>query len=55
MWNIWGRRKCIQRARDHLGDPEVDVSRFIKLNLKSVGRKWNGLIWLKIGTDGGLL
>jgi hypothetical protein len=29
----WGN----QRARDHLGDPEVDVSKFIKLNLKSVG------------------
>jgi len=36
----WGN----QRTRDHLGDPEVDVSRFIKLTLKSVGRKWNGLI-----------
>jgi len=35
--------------------PEVDVSKFIKLNLKPVGRKWNGLIWLKIETDGGLL
>jgi hypothetical protein len=44
-----------QRARDRLGDQEVDVSKFIKLNLKSVGREWNGLIWLKIGTDGGLL
>jgi len=47
----WGN----QRASDHLGDPEVDVSKFIKLNLKSVGRKWNGLICLKIGTDFGLL
>jgi hypothetical protein len=47
----WGN----QRARDHLGDPEAGVSKFIKLDLKSVGRKWNGIIWLRIGTDGGLL
>ena len=49
---FWWRN---QRARDLLGDPEVDVSKFIKLNPKSIGRKWTGLIWLKIKTDGGLL
>jgi hypothetical protein len=27
----------------------------IKMDLKSVGRAWTGLIWLGIGTGGGLL
>jgi hypothetical protein len=44
------------RERDHLGDPDVDV----RIILRWIFRKWdvgawNGLIWLRVGTDGGPL
>jgi hypothetical protein len=60
----YGRQeRCLQgfggentRKRDHSEDPGVDgkrVSRWIFR--KRVGKAWSGLIWLRIGTGGGLL
>jgi hypothetical protein len=43
------------KERNHLENLEVDGSKFIKMDLKSVGRTWAGLIWPRIGTSGGLL
>jgi hypothetical protein len=48
----WGNR----REKDHLEDPSVDG----RIILRWIFRKWNvkawtGLIWLRIGTDGGHL
>jgi len=50
------RRMRNLRERDHLENPGINgriISRFIfrKWN----GRAWTGLIWLTIGTGGGLL
>jgi hypothetical protein len=44
------------RERDHLEDPRIDGG----IILRRIFRKWNwgsgtGLIWLRIGTGGGLL
>jgi hypothetical protein len=44
------------REGDHLEDPVVDV----RIKLKRIFKKWDGgawtgLIWLRIGTGGGLL
>jgi hypothetical protein len=44
------------RERDHLGDPGIDG----RIRLRLIFRKWDeglwtGLIWLRIGTGGGLL
>jgi hypothetical protein len=59
----WGQERCIQdflgedlMERNHLED--IGVNRMIIL--KCIFKKWNGeactgLIWLKIGTGGGLL
>jgi hypothetical protein len=39
-----------------LEDPGVDGRKKLKMDLQKVGwRAWNGLIWLRIGTGGGLL
>jgi hypothetical protein len=43
------------RERDHLGSLGVDGDN-IKMDLKEVGLEaWNGLVWLRIRTGGGLL
>ena len=43
------------RERDHLGSLGVDGDN-IKMDLQEVGLEaWNGLVWLRIRTGGGLL
>jgi len=58
-----GQERCIQsfggetlRKRDHVGDPGID-GRIISNRIfkKWDGGAWTGLIWLRIGTGGGLL
>jgi hypothetical protein len=44
------------REGDHLNDPDLDGSIILKLIFKkSDGEAWTGVIWLRIGTGGGLL
>jgi hypothetical protein len=44
------------RGRDHVRDLGVDGRIILKWILKKCGVKvWTGLIWLRIGTGGGLL
>jgi hypothetical protein len=44
------------RLRDHLEDPEVDVSLILRWIFKTLHwRAWTGLIWLRRGEGGGLL
>jgi hypothetical protein len=44
------------RERDYLEDTGVDVRITLKWILQVCdGNSWAGLIWLRIGTDGGLL
>jgi hypothetical protein len=48
---LWGNL----RKRDHLEEPGVD-DRILKMDLQDVVRgAWTGLIWLRIGTCGGLM
>ena len=62
MWREWGRAEAHKeiwwgslREGDHLEDPDVDADN-IKMDLQEVGwGTWTGLIWLRIGTGGGLL
>jgi hypothetical protein len=42
------------RARDHLENTDVDGTVILKWILKKWDGAWTGLIWLKIGKDGGL-
>ena len=46
----WGT----SRERGHLEDQDVDGRIILKLALSGLGA-WTGLIWLRIGTGGGLL
>jgi hypothetical protein len=63
MWHVWETGEvCIEfywgdlRERDHLEDPVVDGRIILKCVFKKWdGRAWIGLIWLRIGTGGGLL
>jgi len=46
------------RERDHLEDPGMMWEDNIKMDIQEVGwgvGTWTGLIWLRIGTEGGLL
>jgi hypothetical protein len=45
------------REVDHLEDPGVDgrIIRVLKWIFKKWNGAWTGLIWLRIGTGGGLL
>jgi hypothetical protein len=44
------------RVRDHLEDPGVDGRIILKLIFKKWEEEaWTGLVWLRIGTGGGLL
>jgi hypothetical protein len=48
---LWGNL----RKRDHLEEPGVD-GRILKMDLQEViWGAWTGLIWLRIGTGGGLI
>ena len=46
----WGK----SRERGHLEDQGADRRIILKLTQSGLGT-WTGLIWLRIGTDGGLL
>jgi hypothetical protein len=59
-----GERRGAYRAlvgkpegRNHLEDPGIDGRIILKWIFKRLGGggAWTGLIWLRIGTDGGLL
>jgi hypothetical protein len=60
---VWGRREMHTRfwwgdlrEGDHLEDPGVDGRIILKWFFKTWdGGTWTGLIWLRIGTGGGLL
>jgi hypothetical protein len=64
MWHVWGRGEVHTGAlvgkpegRNHLKDPGVDgriMLRWIFERLEGWGAQ-TGLIWLRIGTGGGLL
>jgi len=43
------------REREHLGDPGVDGRIILQCFFRKCDGAWTGLIWLRIGTGGGLL
>jgi hypothetical protein len=63
MWHIWVRGEVHtglwwgnQRAGDHLEDPGIDGRIILKRIFERLGvGTQTGLIWLRIGTGGGLL
>ena len=60
-WHLWERREIhaqwgSPKERYHLKDMGVGGKIMIQFVLKKLyGRTWNGLLWLRIGTSGGLL
>jgi hypothetical protein len=44
-----------QKERDHYNDLDVDGRKILKWILDRIGAVWPRLIWLRIGTSGGLL
>jgi hypothetical protein len=63
MWHLWRRERrdayriLVRRPeRRTLGRPRRRLEDNIKMYLQEGGwRTWTGLIWLRIGTGGGLL
>jgi hypothetical protein len=63
MWHEWGRRGMhlgywwgSQKVRDDWEDLGVDVWTILKWILERYDKMvWSRLIWLRIGTRGGLL
>jgi hypothetical protein len=63
MWHVWKKMEVHTgfscgdlTERDHLEDPGVNRRIIIKWILKKRDEEsWTGLIWLRIGTGGGLL
>jgi hypothetical protein len=49
LW--WGNL----RESDHSEDPGVEESIILRWNFRKWDAAWTGLIWLRIGKDGGLL
>jgi hypothetical protein len=63
MLHEWGEMRCVYRfwagkpgGKRPLGIPRHRWEDNIRMDLQGVGwRAWTGLIWLRIGTGGGLL
>ena len=63
MWHVWGTEEVRTgdwrgelRERDNMEDLDVDGKMILKcIFRKWDGQAWTGLIWLRIGTGGGLL
>jgi hypothetical protein len=64
MWHVWGTGKVLTGSwwgklieRDHLEELCIDGKIILKWIFKKCdgGGAWTGLIWLRIGTVGGLL
>jgi hypothetical protein len=62
MWQVFGEKMYYEfwwgglRERGHLEDPGVDGRSILKFIFKTWnGDGWNRLLWLRIGTGGGLL
>jgi hypothetical protein len=58
MQHAWERKFLFEnlKGRDYLADQGTDEKLILKRILEKYGGKvWTGLIWLRIGPDGGLL
>jgi hypothetical protein len=52
---LTGFQYGVLKERDHMKDTGVDAKIILKWILKAYdGRGWSGLIWLRIGTIGGV-